>query len=278
MFRSTTIGWRAMTPSRSESASLAPRLSAAAVALAMLAIPATVRAEVVVNEEEFRDWIGRCETETDTGEVVCFIYTGRVAEVEGQELAARIVVGIGDNLVPIVYLDVPDTAEPANGFMLRVDQREPFIGRFATCATGWCHTEASGEVGQALIDQFRAGSEATASFILEEQELQVDMPMSLLGFTAAYTQLLNIHQQAAAATPEGTEEPATEEEPSAEDEPAVEDATGEEPAAEPETTEPESEATEEPEAPAAPEAPLEPEAPPAEDAVPPAPIDEPPAQ
>ena len=276
-----------MTPSRSEATSRALRLPAAAAALAVLAMPAALRAEVVVNEEEFRDWIGRCETETDTGEVVCFIYTGRVAEVEGQDLAARIVVGIGDSLEPIVYLDVPDTAEPANGFMLRVDQREPFSGRFSTCSTGWCHTEAAGEIAQALIQQFRAGSQATASFILEEQELQVDMPMSLLGFTAAYTQLLTIHQQAAASTPEGAteEEPATDDA-ATEEEPATDDATSaEEPATEPgdeatEPTEPEGQAPEEaePEAPAEPEVPAEPETPPAGEDVPPAPADEPAAQ
>ena len=60
---------------------------------------------------------------------------------------------------------------------------------------------AAGEVAQVLIQQFRAGSQAVASFIIEEKDLQVDMPMSLLGFTAAYTQLLKIHQDAAAATP-----------------------------------------------------------------------------
>ena len=166
------------------------------IVTAVLLCTGYANAEVVVQEDSYRDWIGRCETETTTGEVVCFIYTGRVAEFEGEELAARLVVGLGDQLQPIVYLDVPDTAEPADGFMLRIDSREPFSGRFIDCSNGWCHTEAGGEIGEELVAQFRAGSTATASFIVEERQAQFDMPLSLLGFTAAYEQLVAIHQRA----------------------------------------------------------------------------------
>ncbi|MGF1625605.1 MAG: invasion associated locus B family protein [Alphaproteobacteria bacterium] len=191
-----------MTPRRSEARCRALRRAAPIGAAAALSLALAAHAEVVVNEDEFRDWIGRCETETTTGEVLCFIYTGRVAEVDGEALAARIVVGIGDNLGPIVYLEVPDTAEPAAGFMLQVDQREPFNGLFSTCSTGWCHTQAAGEIAQLLIDQFRAGSQATASFVLEGTSVRIDMPLSLMGFTAAYTQLVAIHQQAMDAAAE----------------------------------------------------------------------------
>lgn len=256
-----------MTPSRSEAASRARRGPiVAAAALAALVLPlAPARAEVVVNEQEFRDWVGRCQTETNTGQVVCFIYTGRVAEVQGQTLAARIVVGIGDDLQPIVYLDVPDIAEPANGFMLQVDNQEPFSGRFATCSTGWCHTEAGGEIAQILVQQFRAGNRAVASFILEEKELRVDLPLSLLGFTAAYTQLVNIHEEARRAAEEAAAR--------AQEEAAEEDA----PSADEEATQAPEGAADEPEAaPAEEDEAAEPEAAPAqEDAAPEAPADEP---
>lgn len=207
-----------MTPSRCESPSRALRCALPLATAALLATMATAQAETVVNEDEFRDWIGRCETETTTGEVVCFIYTGRVAEVEGETLAARIVVGLADTLEPIVYLDVPDVAEPATGFMMQIDAREPFSGLFSNCSVGWCHTQATGEVAAVLVSQFRAGSQAVVSFVLEDPTLQVDMPMSLLGFTAAYTRLQQIHQQAAQATIEelqasdsGTDESAQDE-------------------------------------------------------------------
>ncbi len=203
-----------MTPSRREAArrGLGPAL--AALSALLIAGTTAAEAEVVVNEDEFRDWVGRCETETTTGEVVCFIYTGRVADLDGLEIAARIVIGIGDQMDPIVYLDMPDIAEPSNGFMLQVDNNEPFSGRFSTCATGWCQTQAVGDIALELVRQFRGGAEATASFILEEQELQVDLPLSLMGFTAAYERLVTIHQQAAeaaAAAAEDAEEPAADE-------------------------------------------------------------------
>lgn len=227
-----------MTPSRRE----APRrrMGRAQIVLAaglMAGIGSSAaRAEVVVSEDEFRDWIGRCETETTTGEVVCFIYTGRVAEVEGEELAARIVIGIGDQMDPIIYLDMPDVAEPANGFMLRVDTNEPFSGRFSSCSSGWCQTQAAGDIAVELVRQFRAGAEATASFILEDQELQVDLPLSLMGFTAAYERLLLIHSQAAEATvdaqAQAAEEQAAEEqaaeEQAADDEAADDESAGDE--------------------------------------------------
>lgn len=206
-----TAGWRAMTPSRCESPSRALRCALPLATAALLVTLTTAQAETVVNEDEFRDWIGRCETETTTGEVVCFIYTGRVAEVEGETLAARIVVGLADTLEPIVYLDVPDIAEPATGFMMQVDAREPFSGLFSNCSVGWCHTQATGEVAAVLVSQFRAGSQAIVSFVLEDPSLQVDMPMSLLGFTAAFTRLQQIHQQAAQTTLENLQatDPAT---------------------------------------------------------------------
>lgn len=232
-----------MTPSRSEARRRArPARAIAVAAIAGWVLPvAAAHAEVVVNEDQFRDWIGRCETDTTTGQVVCFIYTGRVAEVEGEELAARVVVGIGDSLQPIVYLDVPDTAEPATGFMLQVDNQEPFSGRFISCATGWCHTEAAGEVAQVLVQQFRGGSQATASFVLEEQDARVDLPLSLLGFTAAYAQLLAIHEEAARLSAEDVvdepagaeaEEPdgAADDEPSTDGEPAAQETDAEAPA------------------------------------------------
>ncbi|MEZ5669356.1 MAG: invasion associated locus B family protein [Alphaproteobacteria bacterium] len=169
-----------------------------ALVLGFAAVPAS--AEIVAEEDEYRDWVGRCETETETGEVICFIYTVTVGENEEGELATRLMVGINDQLQPVVFLDVPETAEPATGFGLRVDSQQPFSGRFVDCTTGWCRSAASGEIADALIAQFRAGSRATVSFKLEDSDRQVDMPLSLLGFTAAYERLLTIHQRAMDAT------------------------------------------------------------------------------
>ena len=234
-----------MTPSRREAPRRRTGRALAVLAAGLMAgigtATGSARAEVVVNEDEFRDWIGRCETETTTGEVVCFIYTGRVAEVEGQEIAARIVIGIGDQMDPIIYLDMPDVAEPANGFMLRVDNNEPFSGRFSSCSAGWCQTQAAGDIAVELVRQFRAGAEATASFIIEDEELQVDLPLSLMGFTAAYERLLLIHAQAAetsaeleaqAAEEQAAEEQAADDE-AADDEAAPDDAAATEASEEP---------------------------------------------
>ena len=178
--------------------------------IASLAVcaPIGAAAETVIDEETFRDWTYRFEYNPDTGEANAFVYTGRVADYEGEELASRIVVILTHTGEPIVYLDVPDRAEPAAGFELQVDQQPPFNGRFNDCSTGWCHTQAIGDIAQELVRQFRGGSEAKVSFVLDEALVQIDLPLSLLGFTAAYTRMNEVHAELVAAMIEQQEEAA----------------------------------------------------------------------
>ncbi len=164
---------------------------AALAAAAMFSTVSTGQAEVQVQEEQFRDWVHRCELETEINAVKCFIYTGLAETLpDGTQHSVNIIVGlVGPELEPLVYVEVPDIASPERGVQIQVDTNEPLTGRFAACNIGWCQTVAGGEIAAMMVSQFRAGAQATVRFFLEDNETLLQVPISLFGFTAAYTKL-----------------------------------------------------------------------------------------
>ena len=168
-----------------------PTIISALAAAAMFSSVSVGQAEVQVQEEQFRDWVHRCELETELNAVKCFIYTGRGETLpDGTQHSVNIIVGlVGPDLIPLVYVEVPDIASPERGVQVQIDTNEPLNGRFAACNIGWCQTVAGGEVAEMMVTQFRAGAQATVRFFLEDNETLLQVPMSLFGFTAAYTML-----------------------------------------------------------------------------------------
>jgi invasion protein IalB len=96
------------------------------------------------------------------------------------------------------------------GVLFQVDQNEPMLVPFRLCDPQICIAE-TGEVGLPVINQLKAGGQLTVAAIVPNPNVEggaqrIDLPITLVGFTAAYDGPGLSPEQAQAAQAELNEE------------------------------------------------------------------------
>jgi invasion protein IalB len=140
--------------------------------------------------QTFRDWRLDCEQVPQQERTVCYIHHEFVPSApEGQPRrpAAAVVVGyLGPQSELALILKVPPVAKQDVGLGLKIDEREPVAFPIQECDEGSC--TAAIRMTDDLLNQFRAGVRGVLAFIGPENQ-QINMPISLLGFSSALSAL-----------------------------------------------------------------------------------------
>lgn len=139
-------------------------------------------AEVV---EQYEDWVVRCqpppEDQFGAGEL-CEMYQ-QVTHQESGQSVMEVVVGYpqGEDQ-PVALFNLPLGMRLPPGVQLQVDENEPIRFPVQLCIRNGCRADV--QLESALVEQMKAGTRATIT-IADPQGRGVQLPISLLGFTAA---------------------------------------------------------------------------------------------
>ena len=140
------------------------------------------RAEVRARHE---NWVVRCQPAPEeafgAGEF-CEMYQ-QVSEQETEQTVLEVVIGYPQGSgQPVALFNLPLGMRLPPGVELRVDDNEPVAFPVQLCLGTGCRADI--ELGETLVAQMRAGAEAVLT-IVDPQGRNVELPMSLLGFSAA---------------------------------------------------------------------------------------------
>ena len=140
------------------------------------------QAEVRARHE---DWIVRCQPAPEDAfgaDEFCEMYQ-QVSEQENDQTVLEAVIGFPpDADRPVALFNLPLGMLLPPGVQLRVDDGEAERFPVQICLQAGCRSSI--ELTEDLVSQMKAGERATLT-IADPQNRQVDIPLSLLGFTAA---------------------------------------------------------------------------------------------
>ncbi|MEX0386647.1 invasion associated locus B family protein [Spiribacter onubensis] len=136
-----------------------------------------------------QNWVVRCQPAPadafGAGEF-CEMYQ-QVSEQETEQTVLEVVIGYPQEASqPVALFNLPLGMRLPPGVRLQVDDNEPIQFPVQLCLGSGCRADI--ELGEALIGQMRAGAEAVLT-IVDPQGRNVEIPMSLLGFSAALDDL-----------------------------------------------------------------------------------------
>jgi len=139
-------------------------------------------AEVV---DQYEDWVVRCqpppEQEFGAGEL-CEMYQQVTHEESGQSVM-EVVIGYPEGQdQPVALFNLPLGMRLPPGVQLQVDDNEAIRFPVQLCIRNGCRADV--RLAPELVAQMRAGAQATIT-IADPQGRGVQLPVSLLGFTAA---------------------------------------------------------------------------------------------
>lgn len=160
-------------------------LAALAALLYFLTSLAPVHA-ISAREKDFQDWRLRCEREKDEDPERCFIM--QIAKTEkGKREVLRIGVRYPEPDKPaMVFLTLPLGVYLPTGLLLQIDDGETLRIPVEICLPNGCHTRMALE--KALLQKLKAGQQAKLAF-RDSRQQQINVPVSLAGFTAAFAAL-----------------------------------------------------------------------------------------
>ena len=146
------------------------------------AAPQQAQAEI---RAEHQDWVVRCQPAPEdafgAGEL-CEMYQ-QVSEQNSQQTVLEVVIGYPQGAdQPIALFNLPLGMRLPPGVALRVDNNEPINFPIQICLRGGCRANIA--LSDDLTRQLRAGSQAQLT-IADPQGQEIQLPLSLLGFSAA---------------------------------------------------------------------------------------------
>lgn len=139
-------------------------------------------AEVV---EQYQDWVVRCQPPPEdafgAGDL-CEMYQQVTHEESGQSVM-EVVIGYPQGQdQPVALFNLPLGMRLPPGVQLQVDDNEAIRFPVQLCIRNGCRADV--QLDAELVGQMRAGTQATIT-IADPQGRGVQLPVSLLGFTAA---------------------------------------------------------------------------------------------
>ena len=144
------------------------------------------RAEVRARHE---DWIVRCQPapgDAFGAEEFCEMYQ-QVSEQENDQTVLEAVIGYPPEADrPVALFNLPLGMLLPPGVQLRVDDGEAERFPVQICLQAGCRSSI--ELSDDLVRRMKGGARATLT-IADPQNRQVDIPLSLLGFTAALNEV-----------------------------------------------------------------------------------------
>mgnify|MGYP000347114168 CR=1 FL=1 len=136
-----------------------------------------------------QNWVVRCQPapeEAFGASEFCEMYQ-QVSEQETEQTVLEVVIGYPQDAgQPIALFNLPLGMRLPPGVQMQVDDNEPIQFPVQLCLGSGCRADI--ELGEGLLGQMRAGAEAVLT-ILDPQGRNVEIPMSLLGFSAALDEL-----------------------------------------------------------------------------------------
>lgn len=132
--------------------------------------------------ERFQDWGVRCSVTKGNGEKTCKMFQVVTYAETGKQVMA-VVVGHPQQLnQPVAVFRLPLGIRLPPGIRLSVTGEDPITFPVQICLPQGCRAHLL--LKDALVDKLRAGLEATVT-IRGPQGRRIDLPLSLMGFTAA---------------------------------------------------------------------------------------------
>lgn len=135
--------------------------------------------------ETYQDWTVRCQRVDDAGTKACEMVQDVVVRDTGQRLM-RLAVGAppgAESPRPLAVMIVPLGVSLPAGVALAIDGGQPATAAYQRCEPGGCRAELP--LDGALLDRLRGGRTLVAT-IQDGTGEAIEVPVSLLGFAAAY--------------------------------------------------------------------------------------------
>jgi invasion protein IalB len=182
------------------------RVLFAAAMLALSSSPAPAQDDLA----DLQEWRKYCNPDPVTGQEGCAIIYDVYAN--SNTVLARVSLSylLEDPGTIILSIWLPTGVFVDQGVLFQVDQNQPMLVPFRLCDPQICIAE-TGEVGLPVINQMKAGSQLTVAAIVPNPNVEggaqrIDLPITLIGFTAIYDGPGLNPEQAEAAQAELNEE------------------------------------------------------------------------
>ena len=153
----------------------------------LLALCTTARAQVV-DGQQFRDWTARCETLPDGSKAPCYLVQIVLLKEDNQPLLHMAVRNQSAGEEPAAFISLPLGVSLPGGLSLMIDESQPLRLRYERCDRNGCHAPLPLDAD--LVNRLKGGRWARVSFF-DTTRREVSVPVSLLGFTAAFDSLRN---------------------------------------------------------------------------------------
>jgi len=140
--------------------------------------------EVPEDVQTFQDWRVQCESPEGAPQERCYMYQNLVMRESGQRVLLVGVVRDAQNAAAIFTAPLGVLLPP--GVTIQVDDGDEMRVPFQQCGRQGCVARL--RLGDELLSAMRAGLEAQVTIYRADQQ-PVSLPVSLKGFTAAYTAL-----------------------------------------------------------------------------------------
>jgi invasion protein IalB len=136
--------------------------------------------------EHFKDWAVQCAENRQTGEQQCEMFQGVTRNDTGKPVM-RVSIGFPPGQdQPLAIFALPLGFHLTPGVRLSVDGSEPTRFPVQICFQQGCRADLP--LKAEILDQLRSGQKAQVT-IVDPRGREVDLPLSLMGFTAAMKRL-----------------------------------------------------------------------------------------
>jgi invasion protein IalB len=162
------------------------RVLLAAILLSLSSVPAPAQQDVT----DLQAWRKYCNPDPVTAEEGCAIIYDVYANAS--TVLARVslsyLIANPANIIASIWL--PTGIFVDQGVLFQVDQNEPVLVPFRLCDPQICIAETD-QIGLPIVNQMKAGARLTIAAIVPNQNAEggaqrIDLPITLVGFTAAY--------------------------------------------------------------------------------------------
>ncbi|WP_245948794.1 invasion associated locus B family protein [Paracoccus lutimaris] len=190
------------TETPAQPAAEAPAATApAAPAATAPAAPAAPQVGQPYAKETHGAWTLRC-MKTETGADPCELYQLLKDKDNSPVAEASVIPMTGNNVEAVITFVAPLETDLSAGLGLQVDAAKEARYPFMLCARVGCISRIG--LASAELDPLKRGSAATVTVLPfgSKKEDMVKLPLSLSGFTAGMTALVEANKAAAAANPE----------------------------------------------------------------------------
>ena len=140
--------------------------------------------------QEFQDWRLRCEAATEQRPEFCEMYQ-QIFDQDRNRVVVAAVARLPNTDTPGLLFILPLGISLPAGAFLKIDQGEEQRVPVERCLQQGCRIELL--LNDELLSQLKAGTRATVSFHIYDgqgQRPRVDVPISLLGFSAALAEVM----------------------------------------------------------------------------------------